>query len=255
MKMMLKLASLLALGAMTGASGATSDEQAPLPAVETIVERAVERAQKEMENDATFKANYSFKRSKTTEYKNIRGNVTKRKEKTNLNRPSPRALGPSADEATGNAWVSTNKVSSDTSLHKRDLLANTNLINRFKFELQGREVINGRSAFVVDFKPASRKPPTSSLKDRCLNKAVGRVWVDETEFVIVKAEARLTEGIGVVGGLIGAVHKFNFSFGRERTDEGIWYTRLLTWHLELREVIMERVIDCVETKTEVRKVD
>jgi hypothetical protein len=58
-----------------------------------------------------------------------------------------------------------------------------------------------------------------------------------------------------VGGLIGAVHKFNFSFGRERTDEGIWYTHLLTWHLELREVIVERVIDCVETKTEVRKAD
>jgi len=253
MKMVKIVASLLALGALAGRSWATSPSAAPLPPVETIVERACARAQKEMENDATFKANYSFKRSKTTEYKNLRGHVTKRKEKTNLNRPSARRVESTPGAATNSAWATTNKVSSDTSLHKRDLLADTNLISRFKFELQGREIINGRWAFVVDFVPASKKPPTSSLKDRCLSKTAGRVWVDENEYVIVQAEARLTDGIGVVGGLIGAVHKFNFSFGRERTEEGIWYTRLLTWHLEAREVIVERIIDCVETKTEVCK--
>jgi len=253
MKMLIKWPGMLAWGAMAGTSWSVSAEQAPLPPVETIVERAVGRAQKELENDATFKANYSFKRSKTTEYKNIRGNVTKRKEKNSVNNPSPRLVEQSDDEVVGNAGASTNRISSNASLHKRDLLASTNLVSRFKFELMGREVINGRSAFIVDFKPASKKPPTSSLKDRCLSKAAGRVWVDENEFVIVKAEAKLTEGVGVVGGLIGAVHKFDFSFGRERTDEGIWYTHLLTWHLELREVIVERVIDCVETKTDVRK--
>ena len=252
--MALQLAGALALGAIAGASGANSPEATPLPAVETIVERACERAQREWENDAAFKANYSYKRSKTTEFKNVRGRVIKRKARTSLNEPSPRRIERSADDATGNAWVSTNKVSSDTSLHKRDLLADTNLVSRFKVELQGREVVNGRSAFVVDFKPASKKSPTSSLKDRCLSKTAGRVWVDEDEYVILKAEAHLTGGIGVVGGLVGAVHKFNFSFGRERTEEGIWYTQSLTWHLEVREIIVERVIDCVETKTEVCKV-
>ena len=44
-----------------------------------------------------------------------------------------------------------------------------------------------------------------------------------------------------------------YSFLKARTAEGIWYTQLLTWHLEMREMIVERTIDCVETKTDVRK--
>lgn len=253
MKTLLKMAGVLALGLMGGRSWANSPEAAPLPAVETVIERAVARAQKELENDAAFKAGYFYTRSKTTEYRNVRGNLTKRKEKTSLNEPSAPRTGENSDPATGGAGMSTNIVSSDASQNKRDLLANTNLVKRFSFELQERAIIDGRPTLVVDFKPASQKPPASNLKERCLSKVTGRVWVDEAEFVIVKAEARLTEGIGLIGGLVGAVHKFNFSFGRERTEDGLWYTRQLTWHLEMRELIVERVIDCVETKTEVRK--
>jgi hypothetical protein len=253
MKTLLKMAGVLAVGLMGGQSWANSPEAAPLPAVETVIERAVARAQQELENDAAFKANYSYTRSKTTEYRNIRGNLTKRKEKTNVNEPRVRRVEENSEAVTGNAVASTNTISSDASQNKRDLLANTNLVKRFTFELRGREVVDGHSTLVVDFKPTTPKLPASNLKERCLNKVIGRVWVDENEFVIVKAEARLTEGIGVVGGLIGSVHKFNFSFGRERTEDGLWYTRLLTWHLEMREVIVERIVDCVETKSEVRK--
>ena len=253
MKTLLTLAVALALGLAGERSWANSPEAAPLPAVETVIERAVARAQKELANDAAFKAGYFYTRSKTTEYRNVRGNLTKRKEKTSLNEPPAQRAGENLDPATGGAGASTNIVSSDASQNKRDLLANTNLVKRFTFELRGREIIDGRPTLVVDFKPASQNLPASNLKERCLSKVTGRVWVDEAEFVIVKAEARLTEGIGVIGGLVGSVHKFNFCFGRDRTEDGLWYTRLLTWHLEMREVIVERVIDCVETKTDVRK--
>jgi hypothetical protein len=253
MKTLLNVAGVLALGLMGEWSWANSPEATPLPPVETIVERAVARAYKETENDQAFKDTYYFTRSKTTEYRNIRGNLTKRKDKTSVNEPSPRSPEELVQPAAASAWGGTNIVSSDTRLHKRDLLANTNLVKRFTFELRGREMIDGRSSFVVDFKPVSGKLSASDLKERFLNKAAGRIWVDEAEYVIVKAEAKLTEGVSVVGGLVGAVHKFNFSFGRGRTADGLWYTRLLTWHLEAREVIVERVIDCVETKSDVRK--
>jgi hypothetical protein len=244
--------SMLVLGAMSGTSWANGPDAAPLPAVETVIERALARAQKEAENDQTFKATYIFTRSKTNEYRNIRGNLTKRKVKTSVNEPSKRG-GEDLDVVAVNDSANTNRVSANTSLHKRELVANTNLVQRFSFELRGREVVGGRPALIVEFKPSNKKFPTSNLKDRCLSKVAGRVWLDEEEYAVVKAEARLTEGIGVVGGLVGAVHKFNFSFDRERTAEGIWYTRLLTWHLKMREVIVERTIDCVETKTDVRK--
>lgn len=254
MTMVLKLASVLAWGAMAGTSWANGPDAAPLPAVETVIERALARAQKEAENDRTFKATYIFTRSKTNEYRNIRGNLTKRRVKTSVNEPAKRG-GEDLDVVVVHDPTSTNRVSSDTSLHKRELMANTNLVQRFSFELRGREVVGGRPAFLVEFKPSKKKFSSSNFKERCLSKVAGRVWLDEEEYAVVKAEARLTEGIGVVGGFVGAVHKFNFSFDRGRTEEGIWYTQLLTWHLEMREVIVERTIDCVETKTEVRKVD
>jgi hypothetical protein len=252
MKTLLNVAGVLALGLMGERSWATSPGGPSLPPVGMIVERALARAQQETENDQAFKDTYCFTRSKTTEFRNIRGHLTKRKARTTVNEPSQRNP-EDIVESAGTAWGGTNVVSSDTRLHKRDLLSNTNLVKRFTFELRGREMIDGRSAFIVDFKPVSRKLPASNLKERFLNKTAGRVWVDEEDYVLVKAEAKLTEGVSVVGGLVGTVHKFNFSFGRARTKDGLWYTRLLTWHLEAREVIVERIVDCVETKTDVRK--
>jgi len=252
MKALLKVAGILAVALSSGRSWANSPES-PLPPVDAVIERAMARSQMESENDAVFKANYFFKRSKTTEYRNIRGNLTERKEKVSVNEPAARAGNVVVAAGGGSGGAATNVISSDPAQHKRDLVNNTNLVKRFTFELRGREVVEGRSTLVVDFKPASRRQPAADFKERCLSKMAGRVWVDEAEYVIVKAEARLTEGIGLVGGLLGSVHKFDFRFGRERTEDGLWYTRLLTWHLEMREVIVERVIDCVETKTDVRK--
>lgn len=250
MKTLLNVAGVLALGLMGGQSWATSPEAASLPPVETVVERALVRAQKETENDRAFKATYQYKRSKTTEYRNVRGHLTKRKAKTDVNEP---ALRDNGESTTNAAWGGTNVVSSDTRVHKRDFLAHTNLVKRFTFELQGRELVQGRPALIVDFKPLNRKLPAADLKEKFLNHTAGRIWVDEVDYALVKAEARLLDEVNIVGGLIGTVHKFNFSFGRERTQDGLWYTRLLTWHLEMREVLVQKVIDCVETKSDVRK--
>ena len=106
---------------------------------------------------------------------------------------------------------------------------------------------------MLDFKPAKKDLPERNIKDRFINKAAGRVWVDEADYVIAKAEVYLTEAVNVVGGLVGAVWKFNYSFDRERTSEGLWFTRAVDWHLEGREVILHRAIDYHEGKTGVRK--
>ena len=78
--------------------------------------------------------------------------------------------------------------------------------------------------------------------------------MDEADYVIAKADIHLTESVTVVGGLVGAVWKFNYGFNRERTADGLWFTRAVDWHLEGREVILRRAIDHHEAKTGVRKV-
>ena len=117
-----------------------------------------------------------------------------------------------------------------------------------------RDVVNGRPVLIVDFQPARKKLPVRNLKDRFINKAAGRAWVDETDHAVVKADLYLTERVNVVGGLVGAVWKFTCGLIRERTADGLWFTRHSNWHLEGRELWVRRTVDYHEEWTDVRKV-
>jgi hypothetical protein len=129
-----------------------------------------------------------------------------------------------------------------------------NLVSRFQFKLIGREVVNGRSSFIVDFKPKSDALPVNSLADKFINRAAGRVWIDEEDSAIAQARLHLTQQVNVFGGLAGAVWKFNYSFTRLRTPEGFWFARNTDWHLEGREVAVNRIVDYHEKKLNEQKI-
>jgi len=106
---------------------------------------------------------------------------------------------------------------------------------------------------IVDFKPASNDLPIFNIKDRFLNCVAGRAWVDEQDLALVKVEVHLTQKVSVLGGLVGSVSKFTLSFDRDRTPEGLWFTRDLAWHLEAHEATIARVVDHHEYVTDLQK--
>ena len=128
------------------------------------------------------------------------------------------------------------------------------LLARFSFTLVGREFTNGRAMLVIDFEPAKKKLSEKNLKEKFLNKTAGRAWVDEKEGVIVNASVHLTEKVNLIGGIVGAVHKFTFNFSRERTIEGVWFTLHQDWRIEGREVIVNRIIEFNEDTADVVRV-
>jgi hypothetical protein len=134
-----------------------------------------------------------------------------------------------------------------------DFLLNQDLARRFQFTLAGREWINGRPVLAIDFVPVDKKMPERNLKDRFINRTGGRVWVDEADYCLVKADVHLTQTVNVGFGLIGAVWKFNYGFDRERTDDGLWFTRDVNWHLEGREVVINREVDYHEKMIDIRR--
>ena len=99
------------------------------------------------------------------------------------------------------------------------------MLDRFDFKLIRRETTNGRAMLVLDFQPKQKRLPEQSIKDKFINKAAGRVWVDEAESVVMKGDLHLSERVSVFGGLIGAVWKFTYRFDRERLPDGLWYLR------------------------------
>jgi hypothetical protein len=253
------LAILLASPIPLAAQG--NDVVAPLPPAGLVLQRVMEESSRESDLDHVFKQHYSYTRTRVTEYRNSDGDLKSRAEKTNESKPrtgtaahpaqmTSRPTGARPAEATLEGQNVRGKA-----FDRKDFLLNPGLLNRFQFTPAGREIINGRPALVVDFQPKSGILPEQSIKDRFINHAAGRVWVDEQDYALVKADLHLTQRVNVFGGLVGSVWKCTYSFERARTDDGLWFVRNVDWHLEGRAVIIRRIVDYHEEWTNVRKTD
>lgn len=238
---------------------AQDDAALPLPPLETVLKGVTAQGKKESEAERMFKQFYSYTRSKVTEYRNASGELKDRQEKKRAHKPapSPAASRPRSSEAkpqNAKPASDANFNARDKAFDKSDFALGADLLGRFDFSLAGRETVNGRSTLLVDFKPADKSLPERSIKDKFINRAAGRVWIDEKDYAVVKADLRLIERVNVLGGLVGAVWKFTYGFVRERTEDGIWFARDVNWHLEGREVFVRRTIDYHEENTDVKKV-
>ena len=255
------VASVLAVA--TALPGA--DTTAPLPGFNSLLQHVLQRAKEEGNNDRQFDLRYRYTRAKVTEFRNSAGQLKKREANSSVHVPSPAAPGPAKPAPPPSAVAKPdpqkNEAVSDThsnvrgqQVKKSDILLNEDLVSRFQFTVTGREPVNGRPAFVVDFVPANKKLPERNLKERFINKAAGRIWIDAADYSLVKADLHLTQQVNVAWGLVGAVWKFNYSFERKRTSDGLWFPSRVDWHLEGREVVVNRIVDYHETTSEVQRV-
>jgi len=228
---------------------------APLPAIEPLLQHVLEQAKKEGDNDRAFDARYSYSRIKVTEYRDLAGELKKREEKSIVHGTAaqPVAARPDAASERSGTVSDTHSNVHGKQFKRNDFLLDEDLASRFQFTLVGRELLNGRPALIIDFVPAAKTPPERNLKDRFINKAAGRVWIDEADYSLVKADLHLTEQVNVGFGFIGAVWKFHYGFERKRTDDSLWFTSSVDWHLEGREVVINRRVDYHEETTGIRK--
>jgi hypothetical protein len=263
----LTLATLLSLARLAPAQ--TNDagfaDVKPLPTMDFLIQQVVARAvSKEDKNDNLFDMNYQYTRVRTWEYRNSAGELKSREEKRSVeNKPlrmAAAAAGQPAVKPAAPPPVVKNEPVSDTHSNIRGKALKVkdysipNLVKRFQFTLVGREMLNGRPSLMVDFKPLNDHLPVNQFADKFINKAAGRVWVDEEDYAIAQAQVHLTQQVNVIGGLVGAVWKFTYGFTRLRTPEGYWFARSMDWHLEGREVVVNRIVDYHERKLDEQKI-
>jgi hypothetical protein len=266
---LLTLAVLLSLVGLTFAQTNETSlvDTKPLPTMDFLIQQVVARAvNAEDKNDDLFAMNYQYTRTRTWEYRNSSGELQSREEKSSVEN-KPARLAVRADRiAAGNrpapapAPVVKDEPVSATHSNIRGKAFQVkdysipNLIKRFQFTLVGREMLNGRPTLVADFKPLNDHLPVNSFADKFINKAAGRVWIDEEDYAIAQAHLYLTQQVDVLGGLVGAVWKFTYAFTRIRTPEGYWFARNMDWHLEGREVVFNRIVDYHERKLDEQKI-
>lgn len=266
---LLTLIGLLTLAPLLPAqtNEASLAEAKPLPTMDFLVQKVTERAvNDEDKNDNLFDMNYQYTRSRVWEYRNSKGDVVSHEEKKSVENKPERIAARNARLAAANKPVPASPPStrseavSETHSNIRGKALKVkdysigNLMQRFQFKLIGRDVINGRPSYVVDFRPKSDDLPVNSMADKFINKAAGRIWIDAEDYAISQAQLRLTEQVNILGGLVGSVWKFTYAFTRLRTPEGYWFARNMDWHLEGREVVFNRIVDYHEQKMDPQKI-
>ena len=264
---LLTLAVLLSLVRLTfaQANDAGLADTKPLPTIDFLLQQVVARAvNQEDENDNLFDMNYQYTRTRTWEYRNSSGKLVSQEAKSSVENKPLRIAAKASRLGAANQPVPPPVVKdeplSETHSNIRGKALKVkdysipNLIKRFQFTLVGREMLNGRPTLVADFKPVSNQLPENSLADRFINKAAGRVWIDEEDYAIAQAKVHLSQPVNILGGLVGAVWKFTYDFTRMRTPEGYWFARSLDWHLEGREVVFNRIVDYHERKLDEQKI-
>ena len=227
----------VALGA--GSAMGATDPDSGLPDVHDVLERLLKRAKQEETNEQFFRDNYAWYRVRTILEFNGKGELTR----TNQFKQDFFPQG----AAEGSRTTSTNQVS----YREKDFALTRELLDRFQFQVKRREWVKGRPVVLLDFEPAARKLPVHSLKDKFINLTAGRLWVDEQEGVLVKADVHLTDTVNIAGGIAGAVKRFQYAFERTRTPEGLWYVVSAQWNLEARELFSQKRMAFEEHKENV----
>ena len=229
---------------------ALSSTFAPLSAAE-IVKKAIARTQSS--KDDSRRADYAYTKQVVVEDLDNQGRVTETKEKLfrfisglgSLEQIKVNGRTVGADrvkkEEERVAQQSSQLVGSKPS--KRDdhweKYLTPELLAKYQFTLEDRKLVQGRPAYVIAFQPRNGTLPVRQMVDRLLNQLAGRIWIDEQEFEIARAElssqAKVT--LGGVMEVFGSLNRFNYVLERIRLQDGVWFNRVANGDFEGRKLL------------------
>lgn len=128
------------------------------------------------------------------------------------------------------------------------------LINRFAFQVERRENLQGRPVLVLSFRPKANRGPEKTVADKVLNRLAGTLWVDEQESEIAQLKVGLTADLSLGWfGMIGSLKQFDLTLERERLPDGVWVDRKQTLVLAGRKVFSTMRHRTVEESSKFRK--
>jgi hypothetical protein len=102
---------------------------------------------------------------------------------------------------------------------------NEELVGKYDNEMVGEEVVEGRPVYVLSFKPRSKNLPVRRKIDYVLNRIAGKLYVDEEDYEIAKADMRLTERALLWWGLLASLREFTLAFEQTKLPDGCWFLK------------------------------
>lgn len=139
---------------------------------------------------------------------------------------------------------------SDTVLVQLD----QNAAKLFDFKLVGRELLAGRSAYVVAVSPKGDVRP-ASMEEKVMLRIQGNLWIDEQDYEIAKLDVRLTESVGIGwGGWLGALHDLSFSVERSSMPDGGWANSAVRLYIHFRQLLDAKCFLYEETVSDMQPI-
>jgi hypothetical protein len=94
------------------------------------------------------------------------------------------------------------------------------ILERYDFRSVGREDVEGRPAIVLEFSPRPGSRPIEH--DNVLRSLAGRVWMDEEEREVVRAEIHNTGSVKFFAGLGASVSAVSATFEFRKVGDKLW---------------------------------
>jgi hypothetical protein len=94
------------------------------------------------------------------------------------------------------------------------------ILERYDFRSVDREAVDGRPAIVLEFTALPGSRPLAH--DDVLRNLAGRVWMDEAEREVVRAEVRNTAGMKLFLGLAASVSAMSGTFEFRKVGDTLW---------------------------------
>ena len=102
------------------------------------------------------------------------------------------------------------------------------LVDRYRFRLDGAEIVDGRPAWVLSFAPKADDLPVDRRIDYALNQLTGRMFFDKEDGRLARVEFRLASQVKVWQGLLGSVRELDGRLDFTRLEPGLWMPRRMT---------------------------
>ena len=225
------------------------DETAPLPSASEIIEHALERARWLKEQKIEEK--YAFSEVVRAEKLDSDKSVKERQRSRYEVYPVEGVLFRRLVEKNGRV-LSAEEVEREDQ-KERDLREpvgrggklkedenriefNQELTSRFRAEVVSRELLHGRSTYVLRFEPKSDRLPVRRRIDYALNKSAGRMMIDEETYEVARVEFHLIKPVRLWWGLLGKLREAEGSLERQPVTDGYWAPT------ELRTYVYGRIL-------------
>jgi hypothetical protein len=195
--------------------------------------------------------NFTYKKLSISEELDSRGHVKERKEKVLFFRSGSGSLlemKVNGRPVTGDDFRRQEELASQDrqkmtagKTAKRDdnweKYVTPDLLTKYHFTLLARTNYNGRPTYILSFAPVSRNLPVNQIADKLINQIAGKIWVDEQEYEVARAEVTLQSEVTLWGGVLGVLRKMYFVVDRTRVGENAWFNRSTFGDFEGRKLL------------------